>query len=168
MKKRLILFVLCIVLILSFSSCGNKESSEMVTETDEVSENITAPLRKFHAVLKPFFDEELLIPTWLPDGFEESSIDIYNSRFLVNASALYKDTDGKEITISVCSTLAGSSPKIEVDEDSVEEYERGGKTYHFATNMGMPKAFWSAGKYYVEIFGDATKEEICKMADSAF
>ena len=111
--------------------------------------------------------DEQIIPTWLPKGFEPALIEIHRSEFITSVYSKYRNGDNY-LSIDIGSQFFGTSPNFEVDEGSATEYVSNGKTHYLATNEGRNVAFWTSGPFYVELAGDVTQDDLCKMIDSVY
>lgn len=106
-----------------------------------------------------------LVPTYIPDGFALSEIDVQATPKKNICKAKY--TRGEEvIVIAVRNYLDGNPAYVEQSEGLAEEYEVSGITYYLLSNQDQNRAVWLYESYECEISGDVTIEELKEMIES--
>ena len=107
----------------------------------------------------------LLIPTWVPAGYEMTEIITERSPLLTTYKAKYEYGD-QVIRITVRDYLDQIPVYVEQSEGLVEEYEVVGVTYYLFENYDNVKAVWIVDSYECYISGNVTIEELKQMIDS--
>ena len=105
------------------------------------------------------------VPTWFPDGYALSDINVVMSPLKKTYQAKYTRT-GQILIIAVRDYLNGDPAFVEQSEGLVEEYEACGITYYLLSNQNQNRAVWLYGSYECEISGNVTIEELKEMIDS--
>ena len=106
-----------------------------------------------------------LVPTWIPDGFELSTIKVENNPLQKVYKAKYTKQE-HNLVITVQDHLDNKPFYIEQSEGLVEEYEAWGITYYLSSNYGYSRAAWIYESYECDISGNVTIDELKKMIDS--
>ena len=127
----------------------------------------TGRIKDLQELMSALGVNEPVVPLWLPEGFVLSKLDVNSSLDNLFITAVYTNGD-KSIIFGIESMLRGTSPDIQMDEGNITPYESGGITHYLTSNMGVIKAIWANEFYCMELFGDLTKEELCKMIDSVY
>lgn len=109
--------------------------------------------------------EENMIPSYIPDGYELERIDVDETPMQRNYVAIYKNGD-KHLTISIRSYGENDPERVEINEDLVEIYNASGIEYYLFSNNKRMSAIWVQGSYECNISGEITIEEIKMMIDS--
>ena len=164
--KRVFAALLCIVVLLSFSSCNREEKQS--DETGEIVADRESPFYELRSMLDMLNVTEPVVPTWIPEGFEKREIDLHNYSGFNCSTAVFYENGERNLGISVCLAVNGSSPSYFVDENSVTEYVSNGITHYLATLGDIQTAMWTNGYVYVDVFGNITREELCKIVDSVY
>lgn len=146
---------------------SNYNQQDTINNPEDILDENTPHEDELHSILAALNIEESLVPNWIPTGFNQNSVDLSRSNFSTNIVAEYKNGD-KNLTVSITGMLPGTTPKIEVNEDSVVEYFSHYNKHYIATNMEVIKASWTNGPFYVEIFGDITEKDLLSMIDSIY
>ena len=106
-----------------------------------------------------------LVPTYIPEGFHLTKIDVQSTPYKKIYKAKYTKAE-QVLIIAVRDYLDGDSVYAEQSEGLVEEYEVSGITYYLFSNQGQNKAVWLYESYECSISGDVTIEELKTMIDS--
>ena len=106
-----------------------------------------------------------VVPTWIPDGYELSNIDIFETPIQKKFVALYINGE-KQLRIAIQSYLETYPEQVEQSEGFVEIYESESVDYYLFANKDVTKAVWINGNYECYISGELTIEELKMMIDS--
>ena len=106
-----------------------------------------------------------LIPTWIPDGFKLSAIEVEHSPLQIKYTARYENGEGS-LVITVRDHLDGIPTYVEQRDGLIEEYKVAGITYYLFSDVSQMKAKWVRGSYECDIYGSVTIEELKIMIDS--
>lgn len=106
-----------------------------------------------------------VVPTWIPDGFELSVIDIFETPTQKKYVALY--INGKlQLRVIIQSYLDTDPEQMEQSEGFLGIYQFEGIDYYLFSNHDIAKAAWINGNYECYISGELTIEELKTMIDS--
>lgn len=108
---------------------------------------------------------ELLAPTWIPEGYHLIDITIQATPMQDKYNALYQKED-KYLRITVCDYLNTAPEYVEQSDDFVEVYAASGVEYYLFSNYERVRAAWINGSYECNIIGELTIEEMKLMIDS--
>ena len=106
-----------------------------------------------------------LVPTWFPDGFYMSDINIEHKPLQIAYRAKYCNGE-QNLIITVQDHLEGIPIYVEQSDGLVEEYEVAGVTYYLFKNNERTQAEWIVDSFECSILGDLTIEELKLMIDS--
>lgn len=106
-----------------------------------------------------------LVPTWLPDGYEEVDVRIFDNPMQRQFIAQYQAGD-KEIKIWIADYLNSDPDQIEQDESTLEVYESNGIHYYIFSDVDTLQAAWITEGFECYITGPLTLSEIKEMIDS--
>ena len=111
--------------------------------------------------------EELLFPTWLPEGFILDEQQIFlETPMTINAVYMYRD---RVLVISIKEIIDNyKTGWAEIDEGETGEYVKNGITHYIFSNYDTVISTWHIEKYLVRISGDVSNEEMKKMIDSVY
>ena len=107
----------------------------------------------------------VLVPTWIPDGYVLDDITIDENPIQRIYIAIYNNGE-KRIWITVRSYLNADPAKIEIDEDIVETYKVSDMEYYIFENSQQLRAAWNKDSYECMISGDLTLDELKTMINS--
>lgn len=108
-----------------------------------------------------------LAPTWLPDGYALSEIDISENPYEKVVYSRYTGIkDNNEISISIRQILIGSPLNIEKSDNLVEIYDSKGIAYYIVSNHNQVCAAWVVEEFECFIAGSITIDELKKIVDS--
>ncbi len=111
--------------------------------------------------------DELLFPTWLPDGFilYEQQVH-FEEPLLIHAAYFNKD---RVVLIYIHSVPDRDKfLAVETDDESFTSYYTRDIEHKIYTNMGQIVCTWISGNYHVKVSGDITEEEMKKIIDSVY
>ena len=132
----------------------------------------TEPEKENNAELKSLQDAltqngitEKIIPTWLPEGYKFSDINIEKSPREKSISAIFEN-NGERLIISIRQAIGGQADKIEKNDNLLEVYTVDGVEYYIFSNTETMQVAWSIGEFECLIIGKITLEEMKAMIDS--
>ena len=108
---------------------------------------------------------EEIVPTWLPEGYKFSDINIEKSPREKSIFAIFEN-NGERLIISTRQTIGIPANQIEKSEDLLEVYVVDDVEYYIFSNNAKLQAAWSIGEYECIITGKITLEEMKTMIDS--
>ncbi len=109
--------------------------------------------------------DNLHIPTWLPNGYTEASVEVIENPVQRQVSAKYK-SGSNTIRIIVNDYLGGDPERVEQGSASPEVYSVGGMEYYIFNNYGDLQAVWTAGSYECYISGTLSLSEMKAILNS--
>ncbi len=123
------------------------------------------PCESLQAALDDYAITEKLVPTWIPEGYTESVVDILeNPRQRIFFASYQKDDS--DIAIQIIDHLRTDSNQIEQSESLCETYISADIPYYFFENNGLLHIVWINGSYECSIFCSLPLEEAKFMIDS--
>ena len=105
------------------------------------------------------------MPAWIPDGYVEADIRIFDTPKQRQFLGKYQRED-QIIKIWIEHYLDSDPMQIEQDESVVEIYEVGNTTYYIISDVDSLQAAWIRDNYSCYISGPLSLEEIKCMIDS--
>lgn len=106
-----------------------------------------------------------LVPTWIPDGYEE--VDVQTEETPMQRRIVAKYQSGKnKIRIRIVDYMSSAPVQVEQSDSLIEVYPSNDIDYYIFSNYEELKAVWINGKYECYIIGPLTVSEIEKMIDS--
>ena len=109
-------------------------------------------------------------PTWIPDGFSQTSLSVVPMPDWINIFAFFEDGNR---TLSIQVMVFYEEPDdnavlYEKDDNPVIQYESGGLTHYIMTNNSRLVSVWINGNLECSIDGDISEAEIKQMIDSIY
>lgn len=145
---------------------GFVTASDKAAEPEEMPEILQELQYEFYTQgYKPWN----LIPTYLPEGFQEG--DIITSTTEYATDIVCQVTDGEDYILLQYRVYGDEIPGslvYEKDIDNPELYEAGGIQHYITTNMGKYRAVWEMGEIECGIFEVPDKMELLRMIDSIY
>lgn len=135
-------------------------TSESPIENPESYDSLQAALSKY-GITEP------LAPSWIPDGYKMSSIDVSETPVKIKFIAAYNN-NSDQLLISVTDIFNGNSGTFEKDDNDVTVYVAGNIEHYIMSNNGRGKAVWASKSYECSISGNISETEIEKMIDSIY
>lgn len=143
-----------------------KETFSFVTwDTDAPSTKTTRQYASLQEALEQMEQQTVLIPTWIPEGYELEKIDLDETPFQRSYVAMYTKGE-KMLTIGVYSYHETDPQRGEISDTAIETYVHDNQTYYLVSNNGRIKGIWTQGSCECFISGDLTIDEIKLMIDS--
>ena len=106
-----------------------------------------------------------LVPTYIPEGYVLSEIDVQTTPLRKTHKARY--TYGEKVLIIVVHDYLDSAPVyVEQNENLSEEYVVSGITYYIFTDVDLNKVKWINGSYECSISSNISIEDLKMMIDS--
>lgn len=131
-------------------------------------DNITAQHRvELASTLCEYGIEDLLAPTWFPEGYQLDSIDVDQSPFEMVFGASYLGADNN-IYVYIHNLSEASTSLFEKDDVPVIKYNLHGNDFYIAENDGLYQAFWFTGVNECSISGCQSLEDIVHMIESIY
>jgi len=136
------------------------------TET-VVPNQLDERLQSLHDALTEHGVTELLVPTWIPEGFE--LIDLYVEELPGQTVfvSLFEDCE-KALVVEIISSSFQTSSYYEKSGGDVTVYRRNGIEHHIILNMERIVVAWQNKNYEGSISGDITSGEAEKIIDSIY
>ena len=109
------------------------------------------------------------LPTWKPERFQLTSVEVSDSDFRRSLVASYRDENEDMLMLLVNELPAESvffEAEFETNPGSEMEEVRDGVTYYFMQNVDMYEVVWQQGRTMVSIFVKNGEEEVRQMVDS--
>ena len=106
-----------------------------------------------------------LVPTWLPDGYEEAEVEVLDTPKRRQFAAKYQCAD-KIIMIRIADYFDAAPSQIEQSGSLLDTYTSSGVEYYIFENNGMLQAAWINDNFECYISGPLSLEEIRQMIDS--
>jgi len=140
------------------------------SQTQEITADMLSDIENIFD-LKDLLEEygvtERLIPTYIPEGYEQLEIDLGD---IGGGNWSYTDiyrreNDSNDLYISVVTVYDGGYEK---DPDDPEIYVVNGIEHFIMTNMDDYRATWIDGNFRVCISGLGSREELIKMINSVY
>ena len=106
-----------------------------------------------------------ILPTWIPDGYVETDIKVFDTPKQRQITARYELND-KMIKIWIADYLDASPSQIEQSGSILEIYEVNNIKYYIVENEDQLRAAWIVGTYECYISGSLSIEELKTMINS--
>lgn len=137
---------------------------------DLVENKVVNPCSDLQDALSTDGIDAKLVPTWLPDGFEQGKLDHNITPQMSVYQASYKNGE-KEITIQIFSYYGGTEATHTYEKlpDGSTQYKVCDVTHSIAVNSdGSVVALWSNGNCECSILADVTEAEMKQIIDSIY
>lgn len=134
-------------------------------KVDEPSPDTKNPYSSLQDALDKYQVEHKLVPSWIPEGYVEESVQIKETPKQRLYIAKYTQ-DTFSIRIRIADYLEGYPLQIEQSEDLIEKYVVGGVDYYIVENEGQLQAAWVNDHYECYLSGDLSLSEIKMIIDS--
>lgn len=106
-----------------------------------------------------------LVPTWIPEGYSEEHVDVFQTPRQRHFTASYQNEDAT-IHIKISDYMDSHPVQIEQSEDLIEIYSVNGIDYYIFDNRSQCIAAWIFESYECYISGPLSLEELKDMIDS--
>ena len=106
-----------------------------------------------------------LVPTWIPEEYELTEIQIVESPLQRKYVALYLNEE-KTLKISIQLYLDTYPEKIEQSDGYINTIEYNGRSYYIFMDNSKLRAAWMSGYYECYISGELTIEQLAQMINS--
>lgn len=121
--------------------------------------------------LEAYGFSQRVLPRWLPEGFEQISVEVHDENFpyILMFSSVYQR--GEEYLSIGCDVHLGgqnASVQWQKDEGDPVAYEAGGRLHVMTTNSGLYYAVWADSPLECFICGSVSQEELERMIDSLY
>jgi len=140
-------------------------SYDDVGNVDEPSPNTKNPYASLQDALDKYQVEYKLVPSWIPEGYVEDSVETKETPKQRVYVAKYVREDGT-IKIRIADYLSGYPLQIEQSEDLIEKYEYNGVDYYIFNNYEQLRVVWVKEHYECCIIGDLTISEMKEIIES--
>lgn len=142
----------------SFVDSNNIDRSEPAT-------NDTLQFKSLQQALIETEQENVLLPTWIPDGYILTNITVTETPEKKVYEALYAKNN-QLLTILIQSYLLSDPANIEIAGNPIEVYEISDVKYYIFENVNNFQVIWKTESYECCISCELTIEEIKLMIDS--
>lgn len=139
-------------------------SSDM-GKVDEPSPNARNPYVSLQDALDKYQIEHKLVPSWIPEGYVEDSIETIETPKQRLFVAIYTRNEST-IMIRIADYLNGYPIQIEQSEHVVEKIVADGVEYFVVENEGQLQVAWVNDRFECCITGDLSLSEIKTIIDS--
>jgi len=110
---------------------------------------------------------DLLVPTWLPNGYSLSNLTVNDDPGLKSFIAFFQN-GGKDLTIQITLSQDNSDVTFERSDSPVTTYIRNDIEHYIMKNDDQVSAVWENDNYICTISGDITSNDAIKMIDSIY
>lgn len=141
---------------------GNYSSN---METNTPAKNDDTPYKELYSILKQNGVNAKLVPTWLPDGYEEQTVKIQETPVQRQFVGMYTKEDNT-IRIRIADYLSDYPSQVEQSDSLIELYSVAGVDYYIFDNYGQLRVVWIVDNYECIITGPISLEEIKVIIDS--
>lgn len=121
--------------------------------------------RELQAMLEKHNVQVALVPTWLPEGYEVTDTQTFETPKQRQFVSTYQFED-REIRIWIEDYLEENPAQIEQNDSTVEVYEAGGVQYYIFSDDNTLQAAWINEHYLCYISGPLDISELKLMIDS--
>lgn len=147
------------------------ESSHPVQNDDSQGHSIGADQSNY-ATLQDALDSygisDISAPTWLPNGFQISSVSVSSQP---DSTIFYATFENGDLFLSIRYVQYGQIPTTynytyEKDENSIQQYQKNGIIHYIMTNLNTTEVVWAFNNYECAIQGDVSEHDLKSMIDS--
>lgn len=139
-------------------------STESTDSRNPNSDN-TQIFNELQAALDDYEIEVLLVPTWIPDGYEAGEVRTLDTPVQRTFVATYLNGEDM-LKIWIADYLASDPDQIEQSGDVIEVYEVNGIDYYIISDNDQLRAAWINESFECYISGPLSVEELKVMIDS--
>lgn len=139
--------------------------SSDVSDTGIPDENSTEVFAGLQDALNDYDISVSLVPTWLPDGYEEVIVKVEDTPRRRQFAAQYQFGD-KTIRIRIADYFDSAPAQIEQSDPVLEVYTANGTQYYIFENYDQLRAVWINENYECYIIGPLSVSEMKEMIDS--
>ena len=139
--------------------------SSDASNTGIPDENSTEVFSGLQDALDDYYISVSLVPTWLPDGYEEVIVKVEDTPRRRQFAAQYQFGD-KTIRIRIADYFDSAPAQIEQSDPVLEVYTVNGIQYYIFENYDQLRAVWINENYECYIIGPLSVSEIKEMIDS--
>lgn len=136
-----------------------------IEETNAPSHEYSNPFASLYEALAKQNIPTELVPTWMPDGYQEGEIKTYETPNQRQVYANYQNGDNC-IRVRVTDYLDTHPVQSEQSDSLVEVYTHNGIDYYIFSNYEQLKAVWIYENYECFITGNLSVSEIKEMIES--
>ena len=131
--------------------------------TTEINEE----LRSLHEVLAEHGITELVVPTWIPDGFELIDLDVFELPEYIVFSALFEDIE-RILVIQINALKNQIGTAYERNDEEIYVLPQNGIDHYIMSNMDFVTVVWSNKNYECSFSGDISKGDAMLMINSIY
>lgn len=135
------------------------------SDTGDPNKNSTEVFAGLQDALNDYDISVLLVPTWIPDGYEEVIVKVEDTPRRRQFAAQYQFGD-KTIRIRIADYFDSAPAQIEQSDPVLEVYTVNGIQYYIFENYDQLRAVWINENYECYIIGPLSVSEIKEMIDS--
>jgi len=128
-------------------------------ETNEPSPDTKNPFTTLQEALSKYEITCELVPTWIPEGYEDDGVKIKEAPTQRVFTAQYKNGD-KSIRIRIADYLDASPVQVEQSDDLLEVISHNGIDYYLFKNYEQLRVVWITEKYECYIIGELSETEM--------
>ena len=134
-------------------------------ETNAPTPEFDYPCSSLQEALDTYKITTQLVPSWMPDGYIEQSVDIFQTPKQRQFVAAYQH-ESDCILIVISDYLDSHPVQVEQRENLVDSFSTNGITYYIFDNDGQYVAAWVTESYECHISGPVSVEQLKKMIHS--
>ncbi len=142
-----------------------KETFRFGTYGEAFEQNKENPCASLQSALDECMVTQKLVPTWLPEGYEETYVDMQESPKQRNFFATYQYGD-KEISFRITDYLGKDPYQSEQSGTLIEVFESNGITYYILENYDVMQVAWVNESFECFMQGPLSLDEIKSVIDS--
>lgn len=131
----------------------------------ELPEDDPSQYHSLAEALEAYDMEPNQIPTWIPQDYQLSSVDVLDTGSLTQCTASFTSSRGELLFRATSFPDGDWSGRSEKNNDG-EEYIKNGSIYYVVTNQELCKAGWDYEGISYVISGNVTEQELKEMIDS--
>ena len=134
-------------------------------ETNAPTPNRAHPCVSLQEALDTYKITAKLVPSWLPDGYVDESVDVFQTPKQRQFVAVYQH-EADCILIVISDYLDSHPVQVEQKEKLVDSFSINGITYYIFDNDGQYVAAWVTESYECHISGPVSVDQLKEMIDS--
>ena len=134
-------------------------------ETNAPTPDFMYPCTSLQELLNTYNITESLVPTWLPEGYVEVSVEVFQTPNQRQFYAVYQN-DQDSILIRFSDYLNSHPVHVEQRGTLIDIYSVAGIEYYLFENDDQHVAAWTLGTYECYISGSVSVDQLKEMIDS--
>jgi len=111
---------------------------------------------------------DIIVPKWIPDGYEFSSVTVLKGNEMKGLTATYKSGDNDIVFKAVIYITNNVAFSYEIDENSEETVTISGNTCYIVFNINQTGIVWIDNDIVYNIYANIDKDYLIKMVESIY